>query len=210
MHTIDPKALERAAHDIMFAGREFAARGWTPATSSNFSARLSDELLAVTVSGKDKGALTPADVMVVDMAGAPVNDTRRPSAETLLHCHAYRTRADLGAVVHTHSLAQTIVSKLFADQGFVELGDYELLKAFSGTSTHQTSIRIPVFANTQDMHELAAIIAEHERVTPIPHGYLIEGHGIYTWGTDMAEARRQLDAFEFLFQCELELRKLRK
>lgn len=210
MHTIDSKALERAVHDIIFAGREFSSRGWTPATSSNFSVRLSSELLAVTVSGKDKGALTPSDVMVVDMDGAPVNETRRPSAETLLHCHAYRSRPELGAVVHTHSLAQTVVSKLFATQGFVELGDYELLKAFSGTATHETSIRIPVFANTQDMHELATRIGEHEKSSPIPHGYLIDGHGIYTWGKDMAEARRQLDAFEFLFQCELELRKLQR
>ena len=39
-------------------------------------------------------------------------------------------------------------------------------------------------------------------------GYLIDGHGLYAWGRDMAEARRHLEAFEFLFHCELELRKL--
>jgi methylthioribulose-1-phosphate dehydratase len=39
-------------------------------------------------------------------------------------------------------------------------------------------------------------------------GYLIEGHGMYAWGRDMAEARRHLDAFEFLLGCELEMRKL--
>ena len=40
-------------------------------------------------------------------------------------------------------------------------------------------------------------------------GYLIEGHGMYAWGRDMAEARRHLEAFEFLINCELEMRKLR-
>jgi methylthioribulose-1-phosphate dehydratase len=40
-------------------------------------------------------------------------------------------------------------------------------------------------------------------------GYLIDGHGLYAWGRDMAEARRHLEAFEFLLHCELELRKLR-
>ena len=39
-------------------------------------------------------------------------------------------------------------------------------------------------------------------------GYLIDGHGLYAWGRDMAEARRHLEAFEFLLGCELELRKL--
>ena len=43
---------------------------------------------------------------------------------------------------------------------------------------------------------------------PITHGYLIEGHGIYTWGDTMDDARRHLDAFEFLLNCELEMRKL--
>jgi methylthioribulose-1-phosphate dehydratase len=41
-------------------------------------------------------------------------------------------------------------------------------------------------------------------------GYLIEGHGLYAWGRDMAEARRHLDAFEFLINCELEMRKLHR
>ena len=40
-------------------------------------------------------------------------------------------------------------------------------------------------------------------------GYLIDGHGMYAWGRDMAEARRHLEAFEFLINCELEMRKLR-
>jgi len=40
-------------------------------------------------------------------------------------------------------------------------------------------------------------------------GYLIDGHGLYAWGRDMPEARRHLEAFEFLLHCELELRKLR-
>ena len=39
-------------------------------------------------------------------------------------------------------------------------------------------------------------------------GYLIDGHGLYAWGRTMAEARRHLEAFEFLFASELELRKL--
>jgi hypothetical protein len=41
-------------------------------------------------------------------------------------------------------------------------------------------------------------------------GYLIDGHGLYTWGRDMTEARRHLEAFEFLLGCELELRKLHR
>jgi methylthioribulose-1-phosphate dehydratase len=40
-------------------------------------------------------------------------------------------------------------------------------------------------------------------------GYLIRGHGLYTWGPRMADALRHVEAFEFLFECELKTRSLR-
>jgi methylthioribulose-1-phosphate dehydratase len=42
------------------------------------------------------------------------------------------------------------------------------------------------------------------RLAPEMVGYLIAGHGLYTWGADVAEARRHVEAFDFLFTCELE------
>jgi methylthioribulose-1-phosphate dehydratase len=186
-------------------GRELAALGWTPATSSNFSVRLDDQHAAITISGRDKGRLTPADIMVVDFAGNPVETTARPSAETLLHTHLYARYEAIGAVLHTHSLTQTLASRVFAPQGKVVLEGYELLKAFQGMTTHDTRMEVPVFANTQDMPELVEEIEKYIADRPISHGYLIDGHGIYAWGRTMNEARRHLDAFEFLLRCELEL-----
>ena len=57
---------------------------------------------------------------------------------------------------------------------------------------------------------LAALIEPClKRELPL-HGYLIDGHGIYAWGRDLKEARRHLDAFEFLLACELDLWNLRR
>ncbi|MBP5090856.1 class II aldolase/adducin family protein, partial [Pseudomonas chlororaphis] len=39
-------------------------------------------------------------------------------------------------------------------------------------------------------------------------GYLIRGQGLYTWGARMSDAQRQIEAFEFLFECELKTRAL--
>jgi methylthioribulose-1-phosphate dehydratase len=203
-------AFADCAVQIADAGRDFGARGWTPATSSNFSMRLSAQRLAVTMSGRDKGQLTPADVMVCDLEGNAVDTDARPSAETLLHCQIYRRYPDAGAVLHTHSLAQTLASRLWAQQGHVELAGYELLKAFSGYTTHDARMRVQVFPNSQEMSELARLIDAYLDTHPATHGYLIDGHGIYTWGADMLEARRHLDAFEFLLNCELEMRKILK
>lgn len=147
--------------------------------------------------------------MVVDLAGQPVADARRPSAETLLHTRLYARFPGVGAVLHTHSRTQTVASRLFAPAGGIRLEGYELLKAFEGQRTHETAITVPVFANTQDMTELAARVDAWLDAEPGVPGYLIDGHGIYAWGRDLAETRRHLDAFEFLLACELDLRRLR-
>jgi len=205
----DRDALRRAAGSIITNVRELAAAGWTPATSSNFSQRLDERHAAITVSGRDKGKLTEDDIMVVDFDGKAVGTDHRPSAETLLHTQLYKRYPDVGCVLHTHSQNQTIASRLFAGRGYMRLEGYELLKAFRGNETHEAELLVPVLPNSQDMHTLAAQVDCLLEERPM-WGYLIDGHGLYAWGRDMAEARRHLEAFEFLFGCELELRKLQR
>lgn len=203
----DTHRLRLLAEEIVANVRELSAAGWTPATSSNFSMRLDERHAAITVSGRDKGRLTDADIMVVDFDGQAVGSEHRPSAETLLHTQLYRRFADVGCVLHTHSRNQTIASRLYAGAGQLRLEGYELLKAFAGNETHEAQICIPVLPNSQDMHTLAAqvdALLDRQRMW----GYLIDGHGLYAWGRDMPEARRHLEAFDFLIGCELELRKL--
>lgn len=205
----DREALRRAAGEIVANVTELAARGWTPATSSNFSRRIDAQHAAITVSGRDKGRLTDDDIMVVDLEGQPVATDRKSSAETLLHTQLYKRFPEVGCILHTHSQNQTIASRLFAGAGHMRLDGYELLKAFRGNDTHETEIVVPVLPNSQDMHTLAAQVDALLDRRPM-WGYLIDGHGLYAWGTDMAEARRHLEAFEFLIGCELELRKLQR
>ena len=203
----DADRLRHLASDIIGNVRELALAGWTPATSSNFSLRLDERHVAITVSGRDKGRLTEADIMVVDLDGQPVATDHRPSAETLLHTQLYARFPTIGCVLHTHSQTQTVASRLFAGAGHVQLEGYELLKAFHGNTTHEAAISVPVLANTQDMPTLAAqvdALLDEQTLW----GYLIDGHGLYAWGRDMGEARRHLEAFEFLLGCELELRRL--
>ena len=205
----DADRLAACAAEIVANTRELAALGWTPATSSNFSMRLDDRHAAITVSGRDKGRLSAADIMVVDLDGQPVATPQRPSAEALLHTQLYRRFPQIGCVLHTHSLNQTIASRLYGRIGRVRFEDYELIKAFRGQDTHETEFDLPVLPNSQHMPTLAAqvdVLLDSGSLW----GYLIDGHGLYAWGHDMAEARRHLDAFEFLISCELEMRKLQK
>ena len=185
---------------LIAAGRMFHARGWVPATAGNFSIRLDRKSLAVTTSGRHKGELTRADFMRVDLHGRGLDPGKRSSAETLLHCQLYRHAGHIGAVLHTHSPASTVLSRRHDS---IRLEGYELLKILEGIDTHETAVEIPVFENDQDIGRLSRVVAAHMQTGRAPHAYLIRGHGLYAWGRTVDEARHRVEALEFLFECEL-------
>jgi methylthioribulose-1-phosphate dehydratase len=195
--------------ELIACVRELGARGLTPATSSNFSVRLDRERIAITISGRDKTKLVGADLMEINLRGQPLDPALKSSAETALHTQIYREIPDARCVLHTHSLAQTVASKLFAASGGIHFRDYELLKGLSGHDTHEDEVVLPVVRNSQDMNQIMDAIAQWLQPTPRCPGYLIEGHGIYTWGTSINDAKRHLEVFEFLLGAELELSRLR-
>jgi len=206
--TMSRSLFDRRADAIAEAARHLAALGWTPATSSNFSMRVDDDHAAITISGRDKGHLGRDDIMLIDLQGHAVGTTARPSAETALHTQVYRRWSEMTAVLHTHSRTQSVASRLYAARGTIQLKSWELQKAISGYTSHDSVLEIPVFPNTQHMPDLVAQVdAWLDAGRPL-HAYLIDGHGIYTWGRDMAEAQRHLEALEFLLECEMELRRL--
>jgi methylthioribulose-1-phosphate dehydratase len=193
-----------AAAEIIAAGARMDARGWVPATAGNISVRLDQAAIAITASGGHKGFLAPAQVMCVDLQGQPLS-AGKPSAETLLHCQIYRLFPQVGAVLHGHSVAGTVLS-LGTTAAEIRFEGYELLKAFEGQSTHQAALGLPLVENDQDIARLAARM--EPRLGNAPLGYLIRGHGVYVWGADMAQALARLEGLEFLLSCELERRKL--
>lgn len=196
-----------AVDAIVRAGQRMDARGWVPATAGNISVRLDEARIAITRSGGHKGFLDASSVMQVDLAGKALTPGARPSAETLLHCQIYRLHPQVGAVVHGHSVAGTVLS--MTQPGPIRLAGYEVLKAFEGQSTHEVALDLPVFGNDQDIGRLASL-AEPTIAAGTPLGYLIRGHGVYVWGPDMNAALARLEGLEFLLACELERRKIER
>lgn len=190
---------------LIAAGRLFHGRGWVPATAGNFSARLDSKSCAVTVSGRHKGELAAGDFMRVDLQGRALGKGKS-SAETLLHCQLYRHSKDIGAVLHTHSPASTVLSRAHDS---IRLEGYELLKIFEGIQTHETAVEVPVFENDQDIARLSRVVEAHVGSGRVLHAYLIRGHGLYAWGRSVDEARHRVEALEFLFECELSERLLK-
>ncbi len=202
----ETEAFRQKAQALCEIGKICYERGWSPATSSNYSIRLDDEHCALTSSGKHKGQLTPADILVVNWAGEAVT-AGKPSAETLLHTQLYARDQNIGAVLHTHAPAAVLVSQLTTET-HLTLAGWELLKALPNINTHDVELRIPVFDNTQDIATLATQVDALMETQSFP-AYLIRGHGIYTWGETLDDCFRHLEAMDCLLNYDLELRKLK-
>lgn len=193
--------------DLIGAGRLFHQRGWVPATGGNFSARLHGTSMLITASGCHKGELAGADFLLADLDGQPIGSARKASYETRLHCQLYRYGSGIGSVLHTHSVANTVLSRRFER---IRLSGYELLKLLPGIDTHDAVVEVPVFENDQDIPRLAAVADAYLRAHPRTPAYVIAGHGLYAWGDTVAQARWRVEALEFMFECELRARLLKE
>ena len=194
-------AFRELAAGLAEAGRAFYARGWVLGTSGNFSAIVAREplRLAITSSGVDKGALTATQFLEIDENLNILRGSGAPSAEALLHLALVRARG-AGAVLHTHSVWSTILSESFAGHGGLAISGYEMLKGLAGVATHKHREWLPILENSQDMPELARQLEAILQRYPGSHGFLLRGHGLYTWGENLSEARRHVEILEFLLE----------
>lgn len=197
----DSANFSSAAQSLAEVGRGFYVRGWVLGTSGNFSAVVAREplRLAITSTGLDKGGLTPAQFLEIDEAANVMRGGGRPSAEALLHLAIVRS-VDAGAVLHTHSVWSTVLSGTHARHGGVALEGYEMLKGLAGVATHKHREWLPILENSQDMVELADRVSRTLEQTPGIHGFLLQEHGLYTWGESLAEAKRHVEILEFLME----------
>lgn len=97
-----------ARREVIATAQDMSRRGLTPGRSGNVSRRWAGGML-VTPSGMAYDALRQADIAFVDANGAP-SGPRKPSSEWRLHLSVYAARADVEAVVHTHSMHAVVLS----------------------------------------------------------------------------------------------------
>lgn len=186
---------------LIDAGLDFYQRGWMLGTSGNLSAVVSSDplTLAITASGAAKGALTPNHILQIDGLGNVTQGEGRSSDETKLHLTVVHSRK-AGSVLHTHSVWSTLLSEAFASNGSLLIEGFEMLKGLAGVSTHEHSESVPIIENSQDMEALSVSLEDVLKKYPQAHGVLLRRHGLYTWGRDVAEARRHVEILEFLFE----------
>ncbi|WP_445425734.1 methylthioribulose 1-phosphate dehydratase [Alishewanella sp. HL-SH06] len=207
-NTAQVQQLNPNAIALCTLGRWIASRHWVPATGGNFSIRQTDNMALVTASGKDKGELSPQDLLPVSWQADQLHcQYGTPSAETALHAQLYQLDPQIKAVLHTHSVHATVFSRLIGADNYPFRG-YEMQKAISGIQSHEQTLTLAIFDNTQDIPALARQLQQRWKSKALPFALLVRGHGLYVWGYSLAEAKRHLEGWEFLINCELERLKI--
>jgi len=196
------QSVEEIVSGLAAVAKSFHARGWLVGTSGNLSAVVQREPLqiAMSPSGVDKGELRPDQLLSIDEHARIVGQHGgKPSDESLLHIRIVKERG-AGAVLHTHSIWNTILSDVYAADGGIKIEGYEMLKGLQGVRTHEHAEWLPIVENSQDMPALAGTIGETLNKQPAAHGFLLRRHGLYSWGENLAQAKRHIEILEFLLE----------
>ncbi len=198
-----PDSFPQIASSLASIARDFYLRGWLVGTSGNLSAVVEREplRLAMSPSGVDKGELRGEQILMIDEDARVVSDhPAKPSDESPLHLRIVK-ELGAGAVLHTHSIWNTILSDHYAAGGGVAIEGYEMLKGLQGVNTHEHSEWLPIIENSQNMLALADTIGDTLKQQQRAHGLLLRRHGLYSWGKDLAQAKRHVEILEFLLEA---------
>lgn len=200
----------REAQNLLETIKFIHQKGWSPATSTNYSIRSIHKNIIISRSGVDKGEFELKDFLMIDSDGRILPEFSHPgvksSAETEIHTALYKKFPDVNCILHTHSVLGTVLSSYFGDQKSLIFENLEILKGLEGNRTHELSEDLPIVNNSQDMQQILRDMKD--RFNERTHGFLIRGHGLYTWGKDIATAKRHIETFEFLFEYQYLMRRI--
>jgi methylthioribulose-1-phosphate dehydratase len=197
--------LSALKEEIAGVIRAYHVKGWSPATSTNYSFKDDSGTIWVSKSGVDKAYFSANDFMNVTTDGEGCGEyvDIRPSAETLIHCTLYKLFPEVKVILHSHGAFPVVLSSIVNDE--ILFDGYEILKGFEGISTHETALSIPVFDNSQDMKTFCNLLEKNkEKLTA--HSFVMRKHGTYAWGKDLFSAKRHIETLDYLCQCKWMIR----
>jgi L-fuculose-phosphate aldolase len=199
-----PSQLTAVREAVAATARALGARGLLIGTSGNISARVDDELVAITATGAVLAELTPEQVTVVRLAdGAVVEGDWAPTSETALHLGVLRfaPAAQVGAIVHTHSPTATALSLVLDELPVVHYQQLVLGGSLRVAPFHPFgSPELAAGVGAALDGRLAALMANHGAVAlgrdlaaAAEHAILVEWLAELYWRASAIGAPRALD-----------------
>ena len=178
--------LEAERQSVVENGLAMVQAGLTTGTGGNLSCCAREHnLVAISPSGVPYGDLRTRDVVVVNLEGEHVDGDLRPSSEMGFHLALYRHRADVGGIVHTHSVFATTLACLNR-----EIPPVHYLVGFAGP-------KVPVAPYaTFGTRELAENV--RRTMGQKYHAVLLANHGLVAVGADLPKALDIAEHVEFV------------
>lgn len=187
--------------------RRFHALGWVSGTGGGIALKDGEQIL-MAPSGVQKELVQPADLFVLDRAGAVV---RRPDdpALSLSQCaplfqHAFDKRG-AGAVIHSHSL-HALTATLVSGPTF-RVSHLEMIKGVAGHQ-YDDVLEVPILENTAHECDLADALGAAMDAFPRTVAVLVRRHGVYVWGRDWQQAKVHAECLDYLFAAAVEMKRL--
>ncbi len=177
---------------LVDAARQLVRDGLVVGTAGNVSVRTSQGLV-ITPTAVPADELSPEQLAVLDDEGGQVGGTHRRSSEWRLHLAIYQARPDVGAVVHTHSVAATALSVLRRPLPPIHYALHQL----------GGEVRVAPYATFG-----SAELAQHTATTlGTAHAVLLANHGAVAVGPDLPTALERARLVEWLGRVYLEVLK---
>lgn len=199
-HQLNPYAIQ-----LCTLSRWISAKQWAPAGSGNFSIRTGDHHGLITKVAKDKGELSPHDLVHINWQLGEAEFAADAAASALLHIALYQQFPQAKVVLQTQSVTANVWSRLIKADHYLFSG-YELQDVITQQPASQRNCNLTILDANPALPLQAAEIGR--RAPELRSGLLIRGHGLYVWGESLEQAKRQLEAWEFLISCELERMKI--
>jgi L-fuculose-phosphate aldolase len=181
--------------DIIDICKRVHANGWVAANDGNVSIKLGPNTVICTPTGMSKGYLTSDQLIKVDMDGNKIDGEMEPSSEVKMHLDVYKSKENIGAVVHAHppfstgfAVAGIALDECIMPEIIISLGSIPLTR-FGTPSTSEIPDNIRPYLKEHDV-------------------FLLENHGALSIGKDVYQAYYRMESLELFAKINLVARML--
>ena len=170
-------------NDIIEICKRVHANGWVAANDGNISIRIGPNTVLCTPTGMSKGYLTTDQLIKVDMDGNKIDGDLEPSSEVKMHLDIYKSKENIGAVVHAHppfatgfAVAGIALDECIMPEIIISLGSIPLTR-FGTPSTSEIPDSVRPYLKEHDV-------------------FLLENHGALSIGKDVYQAYYRMESLE--------------
>lgn len=195
--------LEKLKEEVLRSNLDLVKYGVVIFTWGNVSAiDKKTGLVVIKPSGVDYSVMKAEDMVVVDINGNVVEGRYRPSTDLPTHLEIYKAYPDVGGVVHTHSSHATAWAQ--AGRGIPFYGTTHADYFYGEIPCTRGLTKKEVETDYEKNTGLVIVETMGGRDALSVPGALVKSHGVFSWGSDVANAVHNAVVMEYVAKMATE------